>query len=61
MSGNLCRCTGYQGIVNAARQAARDNEQQGATDSDGRTSEGDDITESAAIAPMGTMPEGALP
>jgi carbon-monoxide dehydrogenase small subunit len=23
LSGNLCRCTGYQGIVNAARQAAR--------------------------------------
>ena len=23
LSGNLCRCTGYHGIVNAARQAAR--------------------------------------
>ena len=23
LSGNLCRCTGYQGIVNAAREAAR--------------------------------------
>ena len=23
ISGNLCRCTGYHGIVNAARQAAR--------------------------------------
>jgi carbon-monoxide dehydrogenase small subunit len=23
LSGNLCRCTGYQGIVNAVRQAAR--------------------------------------
>jgi carbon-monoxide dehydrogenase small subunit len=22
LSGNLCRCTGYQGIVNAVRQAA---------------------------------------
>jgi carbon-monoxide dehydrogenase small subunit len=23
LSGNLCRCTGYQGIVNAVRLAAR--------------------------------------
>jgi len=24
LSGNLCRCTGYQGIVNAARRAAQE-------------------------------------
>ena len=23
LSGNFCRCTGYQGIVNAVRQAAQ--------------------------------------
>jgi carbon-monoxide dehydrogenase small subunit len=25
LSGNLCRCTGYQGIVNAVRLASREN------------------------------------
>ena len=30
LSGNLCRCTGYQGIVNAVRQAA-DRRRSGAT------------------------------
>jgi carbon-monoxide dehydrogenase small subunit len=30
LSGNLCRCTGYQGIVNAVRQAA-DQRRSGAT------------------------------
>jgi carbon-monoxide dehydrogenase small subunit len=24
IAGNLCRCTGYQGIVNAVRMAARE-------------------------------------
>ncbi len=40
LSGNLCRCTGYQGIVRAVRLAAQLRRESDGRDSDGRDSDG---------------------